>query len=71
MYEERIKTKDNKDYDTSVTKRLLLHTGSRFAVGEHLSIMELHIVFDSLMSNQTLEDKVKKDKSKEISSTEK
>jgi hypothetical protein len=60
VYEENIKTKDNKGYDTSLRKHLLLHRGSRFAVGDEHSIKYLLEIFDSLVSEQSLEEIVKK-----------
>ena len=60
VYEENIKTKDNKGYDTSLSKHLLLHRGGRFAVGDEHSIKYLLEIFDSLVSKQSLEELVKK-----------
>ena len=60
VYEENIKTKDNKGYDTSVSKHLLLHRGSRFAVGDEHSIKYLLEIFDSLVSEQSVEEIVRK-----------
>ena len=60
VYEENIKTKDNKGYETSVRKHLLLHRGSRIAVGDEQSIKYLLEIFDSLVSKQSVEEIVKK-----------
>lgn len=60
VYEENIKTKDNKGYETSVRKHLLLHRGSHIAVGDEQSIKYLLEIFDSLVSKQSVEEIVKK-----------
>ena len=60
VYEENIKTKDNEGYETAVRKHLLLHRGSRIAVGDEQSIKYLLEIFDSLVSKQSVEEIVKK-----------
>ncbi len=60
VYEENIKTKGNKGYETSVRKHLLLHRGRRIAVGDEQSIKYLLEIFDSLVSKQSAEETVKK-----------
>lgn len=60
VYEENIKTKDNGGYETAVRKHLLIHRGSRIAVGDEQSIKYLLEIFDSLVSKQSVEEIVKK-----------
>jgi len=59
VYEENIKTKDNNGDKTSVRKHLLLHRGSRLAVGDEHSIKYLLEIFGSCVSKEDIEEIVK------------